>query len=407
MQPERKRYHEGVRYFLCAAAFALTLASGAQAGTYAVLPFFNTSKNTNLDWIGESLPAALQDALSAEGQMVVERDDRVEAYRRLSVRPYALLTRASVLKIGEELDAEHVIFGQFSVKTSADPGSKSRGAIEISARLLDLKGMRQGPEFRESGALEDLADLQSHLAWQTLRYANPQSALSEAAFRERHPPVRLDAIENFTRGLLATNPDEKHRLFTQAARLDARYSQPCFELGRLLWARKEYRLAADWFQKVSSTDAHFHQASFFLGLSRYYSGDFDAAQAAFQSVLSAVPLSEVYNDLGAAQSRSNRPAALESFRKALEGDRTDPAYQFNVGYVLWKSGNFEEAAGNFRAILDRDPTDADARLMLERCDKRAGPHSGDVHTEALERLKTNYEESAYLQLKAVLQPDKQ
>ena len=31
---------------------------------------------------------------------------------------------------------------------------------------------------------------------------------------------------------------------------------------------------------------------------------------------------------------------------------------------------------------------------------------GDSQTEGLERLKTNYEESAYWQLKAVLQPDK-
>lgn len=396
-----------MRHLFCAAALTVTLAASVEAGTYAVLPFFNTSRNTNLDWIGESLAASLQDVLSAEGQMVVERDDRVEAYRRLSVRPYTLLTRASVLKIGEELDAEHVIFGQFSAKPDANANSKSRGTIEISARILDLKAMRQGPEFRESGPLEDLAGLQSHLAWQTLRFVEPQSAPSEAAFRERHPAVRLDAIENFIRGLLAANPDEQHRLFTQAVRLDSRYSQPCFELGRLLWNKKEYRLAADWFQKVSPGDAHYHQATFFLGLSRYYSGDFEGARSAFQMVLNAVPLSEVYNDLGAAQSRANLPGALDSFRKALEGDRSDPAYQFNVGYMLWKSGNFDAAAGNFRALLDRDPTDAEARLMLDRCDKRAGPRAGDVHTEALERLKTNYEESAYLQLKAVLQPEKQ
>ena len=37
--------------------------------------------------------------------MTLERDDRVEAYRRLSIRPYSALTKASVLKIGEELDA--------------------------------------------------------------------------------------------------------------------------------------------------------------------------------------------------------------------------------------------------------------------------------------------------------------
>ena len=206
---------------------------------------------------------------------------------------------------------------------------------------------------------------------------------------------------------MAVNPDDKHRFFTQAARLDAHYSQPCFQLGRLLWKRKEYKTAADWFQRVSPADSHYRQANFFLGLCRYYTGDFAGAQAAFQLVASTVPLNEVYNDLGAAQSRVNRPEALENFRSALEGDPSDSAYQFNVGYALWKSGDFRAAAENFRAVLDHDPADEQASLLLARCENRSGPHPGDPRTEGLERLKSNYEESAYWQLKAVLQPHQQ
>ncbi len=87
--------------------------------------------------------------------MALDRDDRIEAYSRLSLRPYTLLTKASVVKIGEELDAEQVIFGQYDLKTIADPTAKSRGSLQITARVLDLKHVKQGPEFREVGALED------------------------------------------------------------------------------------------------------------------------------------------------------------------------------------------------------------------------------------------------------------
>jgi len=118
-----------------------------------------------------------------------------------------------------------------------------------------------------------------------------------------------------------------------------------------------------------------------------------------------VPLNEVFNNLGAAQSRGNLPGALESFRKAQEGDSSDPIYQFNVGYALWKSGNFPAAAQNFRALLVRDPNDEQAAALLERCQRQSGPRPGETRTEGLERLKTNYQESAYWQLKAVLQPE--
>ena len=340
--------------------------------------------------------------------MALDRDDRIEAYSRLSLRPYSLLTKASVVKIGEELDAEQVVFGQYEVKPDQDPAAKSRGSLEITARVLDLKHVKQGPEFREVGALEDLAGLQEHLAWQTLRYLRPATAPSEAEFQQRHPAVRVDAVENYTRGLLATNADDKHRFFTQAAHLDAHYSLPEFQLGRLLWSKREYASAADWFQKVSPGDVHYHEANFFLGLCRYHTGDFAGAEMAFQLVARVVPLSEVYNNLAAAESRDNMLAAsVDNFRKALEGDSSDSVYQFNLGYALWRAGSFMAAAERFHTVLDHDPGDEVAALLLDRCEKRSGPRPGDPQTEGLERLKTNYEESAYWQLKAVLQPDKQ
>ena len=370
-----------------------------------VLPFFNLSKSANLNWIGESLAETLREALSSEGLMALDRDDRVEAYRRLSIRPYSLLTTASVVKLGEVVDAEQVVFGGFDLKAVPDSAVKSRGSLQITARFLDLKHMQQGPEFREVGALEDLAALQGHLAWQLLKFLKREAAPSESEFRERHPGVRVDAIENYVRGLLAANPDEEHRFFTQAARLDSHYSQPCFQLGRLMWKKKEYKPAGDWFQKVAPADVHYHEANFFLGLCRYHTGDFAGAQAAFESVARIVPLNAVYNNLGAAESRTNLPDALANFRKALEGDASDPAYQFNVGYALWKQGDFQAAAENFRAVLEHNPDDTQASLLLARCLSRRGQRPGD--TEGLERLKTNYEENAYWQLKAVLQPAKE
>jgi tetratricopeptide (TPR) repeat protein len=215
--------------------------------------------------------------------------------------------------------------------------------------------------------------------------------------------VRVDAIESYIRGLLAAGADDKRRLFTRAVRLNPGYSQAAFELGRLEFQSHDARGAIEWLQKVSPSDVHYNQASFLLGLARYDSGDFAGAAAAFRQVAQSVPLNEVLNDLGAALSRRNDPAALENFQKALDGDASDPVYQFNVGYVLWKERNYGAAAERFRAVLERDPQDRDAASLLALCQQGAGPSPGDSRTQALERLKTTYEESAWFQLKAILQ----
>jgi Flp pilus assembly protein TadD len=114
------------------------------------------------------------------------------------------------------------------------------------------------------------------------------------------------------------------------------------------------------------------------------------------------PLNEVFNNLGAALSRKNDPAAADNFKKALDGDEADPDYWFNLGYVLWKQGRFDLAATHFRAVLDRNSGDQEATSMLGRCLRQDGPRAGDARTEGRERIKTAFEDSAWKQLQAEL-----
>jgi len=400
--------------FVCAACL--------RAGTVLVLPFVNQSNSANLDWIGESIAESVREALASEGLLVLDRDDRLEAFRRLSVRPNAVLTRATIIKTGQALDAAQVIYGQFELTPAAPsvpaaggaPAAGSapagaaapRGVLRITARIMDLERMRQGPEYAEMGALDDLALLETRLGWQTLQFLTPKTAPSEQEFLQARPPVRVDAMENYIRGLLAASPEQKHRFFTQAARLGERFSQPCYQLGKIYWQKKEYRLAAGWLARVRHSDSHYLEAQFFLGLCRYHDGDFRSAAESFQSIAVSVPLNEVWNDLGAAQARLGLGEAVESFRKALEGDDADPDYHFNLGYVLWKSGRFDEAAASFRAVLDRNPNDTETTALLGRALRKDVPRPTEVKSGGRERLKTNYEETAYRQLKAELERKK-
>lgn len=404
-----------------------------RADTFLVLPFFNRTNSQNLDWIGESISETIRESLAGQGLVVLEREDRLEAYRRLSVRPNVLLTHATVVKLGSALDAGTVIYGEYTLtpppgvtvapqqppeqsqdKAAHDhPSSSGCGGehrtlctLRITAHLLDLRRMREGPEFPEIGALEDLAFLQTHLAWETLEFVIPKAAPSEQDFRKKHPAIRVDAVENYTRGLLAGSPEEKKIFWLRAARLDPDYSQASYQLGKLFYERKDYKSAGDWLQKVAPSDTDYHEANFLLGLCRFHLSDYAGAQTAFALVAKAVPLNEVLNDLGAAQSRLDSPEAADTFKKALDGDPSDPDYQFNLGYALWKRGEFDAAEARFQAVLERDHKDTQAKQLMELCRTHTPQKKGEIRTRNLERLKTAYEESAYWQLKAVLQSDK-
>jgi Tfp pilus assembly protein PilF len=376
------------------------------------LPLFNYTKSPSLDWIGESIAERVRESLASEGVLLASREERTEVYRRLSIRPTAILTRATIVKIGQSLDASQIIFGQYELTPAAsptsaaaapaavDPGAALHGTLRLTGFVIDLKHLRLGPTFTAEGPMTDLSVLQTKLAWLVLHYLAQNTSISEAEFMRTRPPVRVDALESYIRGLLAPSDDAKIKLLTQATKIDDHYSEPAFQLGRLYFGRKQYRDSSLWFAKVASTDSHYMEAMFFLGLCRFYQGDYESAVKQFTSVSQAVPLNEVYNDLGAAQSRLDKPDALDNFRKALDGDNADPDYWFNVGLMLWKQGQFAAAKEKFIAVLERNPQDQEASDMLGRVTRNEGPKASAASPK--ERMKVTFEETAFLQLKAEL-----
>jgi tetratricopeptide (TPR) repeat protein len=396
----------------CAASISAR-GQGSASQTIAVLSFANESQTgmsasdpSTLDWIGESIAETLREAIGSRGLAILERNELQDTYRRLKLKERSVLTDASVLKIGESLDAEQVVAGAFEYTgpIAGNPGRTSGGSLRMTARVYDRRRMKQSSEFAETGALEDLATLEAHLSWRALAFLAPELTPPEQDFRTLRAPIRLDAEENYVRGLLASTPLMKEKYFMQAARLDARFAHPAYQLGQLHYARKEYRQAAEWLDKVTSGDIHYREASFLLGLARYRAGDFPGAQKAFQMIASSVPLSPVWNNLGATESRRNLPQAVEDFRKALDGDPSDADYHFNLGYALWRKGDFGAAAERFRSVLERVQEDDLSTLLLGRCLKKQGfSPASDAQLVGVERLKSNYEERAWRQLKALLE----
>lgn len=380
------------------------LAAAARADTWLVVPLSNLTAKPSVDWIGESAAESITEALTREGLLVVDREDRKEGERRLALRPNARWTRASLIRLAEALDADRVIFGAFEI----GPGthSPSMGLLKLSVQTINVRDLRPGGSFYESGPIEELAALQSHLAWQVLTNSAPKSAPSEEQFRLARTDIRLDAVENYVRGLLAQSPDAQERFFQQALKLDARYSQAAFQYGRMLFLKNNPASAALQLEKVKNWDPHYRMANFLLGIAKFRQNDFRASEAAFQRVVREVPLSEVFNNLGAAQLRLGMPEAIENLRRALEGDEKNPIYHYNLGLALLARGAYPEAAEQFRATLDRDPKDQEATKLLGRSLR---PQLGGVAREdlqGLERLKLEYEEAAYQQLKALVAPQK-
>jgi tetratricopeptide (TPR) repeat protein len=273
-----------------------------------------------------------------------------------------------------------------------------------------MKRLHLSPELRESGPLTKMLEIQNAIAWQLLRAVTPGMGVSRENFLAASPEIRLDAFENYIRGVVAGSRVEKVRYFHEAIRLSPSYTQAIFELAKTYFANREYESAASWFGRVPRTEAVAREANFHLGLSAYYVGQYERAASAFNFVLSRLPLTEVYNNLGVVESRRGRKvAAVEHFQKAVQADPSDPDYHFNLAVALYRNGEQANAARQLQETLRLRPTDAESKALLDalRAPSSASSRSNEAaptHVKTpLERIKRNYDETSFRQLALEIQ----
>jgi tetratricopeptide (TPR) repeat protein len=375
----------------------------ARSGTVLVLQFHNDSQFSDLNWVGESIAETLMAEFAGANQIVVSRASRAEATRRLSLRPDANFTKATLLRLGQTVGADYLCFGSFEVTLPQSQAALKDSSIRISAQFVDLRKLHDGPEISEAGRLTELSRLQEHLAYESLKYLDPKVERKAEDFMSPQKAVRLDVEESYVRGLLSANREQKQKWFLQAEALDGKFPGPVLELGKMALEQKQYAQAIEWLRRIGPNDPNYPDARFKMGLAAYAAKDYLGAAGYFREVSKTYPLSEVYNNLGASENQLNQTNAADDFRRALEGDPNSTVYIFNLGTALLKSNSYDEAAKRFQQVLDREPNDADARQLLDVAKRR--DLGALVSKSPAQRLKSSFNETAFRQLKAMLQPE--
>ena len=363
--------------------------------TMVVIPFENTSPTPGLEWLGESFPETFHEQLNSPVLYIASRDERLRAYDRQGVPAGVHASRATLYRIAEQMDVDYAILGSYRYD-----GAR----LTATAQLLDMRAQKLLPEATESGPLADLGNLQSALSWDLLHLIRADFPVPKDKYIASVPPVRLDALENYVRGLLASSAEEKVQHYREATRLNPDYAQAWLGLGKTYYAQRAYEPAIAALGQIQPSSAVAREANFYLGLAAYAHGDFTKSESAFEFVAARLPLAEVYNNLGVvAARRGHSPkTAADYFERAIQNDPSDADYHFNLGVTLTQSGDRAGAARELHATLDHRPNDAEAKMLLDSLTPAAGSGaivpSSATSKSFTERIKHNYEEDAFRQM---------
>jgi tetratricopeptide (TPR) repeat protein len=391
---------------------AIFLPSGLTAQTPAVmpgrlllvLPFANGSDQPNLDWISEAVPEILNQRLASAGFMPISRDDRLYALDHLGLPSTFQPSRASAIRLAQNLDADYIIVGSFST---------SGTRFQAKAQILKMDALHLSAPLQEEADMSHLLDVLNSLAWGVAKQIDPQLSVARNTFIAAGQGLKVGAFENYIRGLVETDLAEQIRHLKESVRIDPSFSPALLALGKSYFANQQFELAANTLGRLPLNDPNAREADFDRGLAYFYLGSYVKAEDAFAFVNRQLPLPEVVNNQGVAASRRGLDAT-SFFLQAVAADPNDPDYQFNLALALNRK---KDVAGALRAVgqtLKLRPADTEAQAFQATL-RAEPPHTAAVsappsyrgsaafdptaaaETGPLERIKRTFNEASFRQ----------
>ena len=377
----------------------------SQSGMYLVFPFENAGASPRLDWLGEGLEELTIQALSAGGRQVYSRAGRTTEQERNGLPFSAKLSRASMLRVAQDLDADFVVFGSFT---------SDGKTLTIDSRVLRTDPLVLLPSVRETGPLDSLMEMQSKIVWRLLSENDKAFRPTLAEFSKAQRPLRLDAFEHYIRGLLANEDEPRLRELREASRLEPSWPDPYFALGQTYFTRNDCATALSFLAHVPPAHDRYVEALFSTGVCRLQMNQPERAEEVFTSLQAALggdrknesqtgasgaDLPEILNDLAVARARQGKTAAAQAdLRRANDLDPDEDDYPFNLGLLAVQSGDFAAAAAAFREASERKPENPEDRALLVESLEKAGKkaEADQERVRAAESLGPNALQSAHV-----------
>jgi non-specific serine/threonine protein kinase len=368
----------------------------------AVLNFANITGNAADDWIGQGIAESLTADLTRIGSVTVVARERIfELQRSLSELGRAVDDRQAI-ELGRRLGASVTISGGYQ---------RLGERIRITAQAVDIASGRQQATVKVDGRLDDLFELQDRLVNDLTAELAVEVRQQDRAAMELGGTQSMEAYQAYSRGMLnlrlagRESMERAIALFEQALSLDSQYVEAMVQLAGALELKALFLSAPHLLEeslalvtralslRPDDGDALVQQGDTLLALGRvdeairalqhgvelqpdrasaYGSlaraywvgrGDVDAAIGAFEKMLRFNPEAG-YTHLQLAMLYTLRGEYDKAERVARQAIRLQDQVMSGatgliiigahsrLGYVLYRTGRYDEAIQEYRRELE-------------------------------------------------------
>ena len=358
----------------------LCLAQALAPAPVVVLPFDNPTPEPRLAWMREGAAILLSEMLASSGEVVIDREERLQAFDRLQLPAGAALSRASTIKVGQSVAAALVVSGTI-VMHGDQLIARARGVRIDQGRLV--------PEVEASGPVTDLYGVFGQLAQRLRGSTVPPSEVSD-----RLPPTP-HVFELYVKGLVAETPATALAFLEQALKAAPQFDRARLAIWDLHAEASEHQKALNAVSPIRAESRFSREGRFRRSLSLMNLKRFDDALDTLRAMHKEEASAPISNAIGVAELRrvaTPQPGrATYYFSQASELDPSDGDLFFNLGYAYWLDKDPRASIYWLREAVRRDPGDGDAHFILGVALQQSGATSEATRERELAaRLSSKY-----------------
>ena len=322
---------------------AATVAS-APTISLAIMPFYNASGDTTLNWLGASLAEMLGSDIGASSRVRMVSPDRLQqVLADLHVSANSQVDAATLKRAAEFTNAQTVIFGQF-----IRAGSEIRISTTVMGVAHDTRTVVITDVPEEKDLLTSVDKLAGELREKLT--TDPKVVTDLKAHAERPTTTSVDALKSYEDGVALEKAGDNIK-------------------------------ALEDFRAATTTDSNFALA--YARLAETYSnlGHDDLAQSASRRAMElsdALPAQERYLiEASDARINNNTQKAIDAYKQIVAANPADTDAQFALAGLYEQTNDFAGAKQRLAAVLADDPKNVQALLASGRVAiKSDDPNSG-------------------------------
>ncbi len=332
-----------VRHFT--GSHASSQAAVAPSISLAIMPFYNASGDTSMDWLGGSLAEMLGTDIGGSSQVRMVSPDRLQqVLKDLHLSANSQADVATLHRVAEFTSAQTVVFGHYI---------KAGNVIRITSTVLDLAHDTRADVITNVPSENALISSVDQLAAQLRQKltADPKLLKDLQAHADRPQTTSLDALRAYESGLTLERA------------------------GNAIQAQQE-------FQTATTADPNFALAWSRLADSYSEQGHDDLAQSDARRALDLsenLPARErLLIEADNARINNNPQKAIEAYLQLAAANPSDTDVQFELAQLYEQAENYDAAKKKLALVVAADPKNVEALLASGRVDIRSGDDNGGL-----------------------------